>query len=58
MSNTNRALKMARDLKSQILEVEGLYYICNKNKGADQLHSNCAAGLHLCFRICKKQVFS
>ena len=31
--------KMARDLKFQIEEVEGLYYLCCKNKGADQLRS-------------------
>ena len=31
--------------------------IC-KNKGADQLHGNCAADQHLCFRIFKKLVFS
>ena len=31
-------------------EVEGLYYPCSENKGADQLR--------LCFRICKKPVFS
>ena len=29
-----------------------------KNKSADQLHDYRAADLHLCFRICKKQVFS
>ena len=33
--------------------VEGLYYPYSKNKGADQLHSNCATDLRLCFRICK-----
>ena len=36
---------------------EGLYYLCSENKEADQLHSYCAADLHLCFRICKKLVF-
>ena len=41
--------KMARGLKFRILEVEGLYYLCIENKGAD---------LRLCFRICKKPVFS
>ena len=40
---------MARGLKFWIYEVEGLYYLCSENKGAD---------LHLCFYICKKQVFS
>ena len=38
--------------------MEGLYCLCSKNKGADQLHSNCAADLRLCFRTCKKPVFS
>ena len=39
-SNTNRALQslnMARGLKFQIHKVEGLYYPCSENKGADQL---------------------
>ena len=38
---TNRAVhsqKMARGLKFWIEEVEGLYYPCSKNKGADQLN--------------------
>ena len=38
--------------------MEGMFYLCSKNKGADQLHVNCAADLHLCFGICIKQVFS
>ena len=29
--------KMHRDLKFRIYEVEGLYYLCSKNKGADLL---------------------
>ena len=29
---------MAGDLKFQISEEEGLYYLCSKNKGADQSH--------------------
>ena len=33
-------------------------YLCSENKGADQLGSYHAADLHLCFGICKKQVFS
>ena len=33
-------------------------YPCSENKGADQLRSHCAADLRLCFRICKKPVFS
>ena len=38
-SNTNQAVqpqKMARNLKFQIMEVEGLYLLCSKNKGVDQ----------------------
>ena len=60
-SETNWAVqpqKMARGLKFQIKEVEGLYYICCENKGADQLCDHRAADLRLCFSICKKQVFS
>ena len=39
-SDTNRAgklQKIARGSKFRILEVEGLYYPCSENKGADQL---------------------
>ena len=60
-SDTNRAVqprKMARGLKFRIEEVEGLYYPCSENKGADQLHGYREADLRLCFRICKKPVFS
>ena len=32
--------------------------LCSKNKDADQLPGYHAAHLRLCFRICKKQVFS
>ena len=35
-----------------------MYYPCSENKGADQLRGYCEADLHLCFRICKKTVFS
>ena len=50
---------MARDLKFRIKEEEVLYYQGSENKGADKLRGNyCAADLHLCFRIYKKQVFS
>ena len=52
-SDTNRAvqpLKMARDLKFRIEEVEGLHYLSSEN----QLRSYCAADLHLYFCICKK----
>ena len=41
---------MARGLKFWIKEEEGLYFLCSENKGADQLR--------LCFRLCKKPVFS
>ena len=61
VSDTNRAVhpqNMTRGLKFQIKEVERLYYLCSENKGSDQLHCYRAAELHLCFRICKNQVFS
>ena len=48
--------KIARDLQFWFKEVEGLYYLCNENKGADQHHW--AADLRLYFCICKNQVFS
>ena len=59
--DTNRAVqskKMAKGLKYHILEVEGSYYPCSENKGADQLRGYREADLRLCFRICKKPVFS
>ena len=49
---------MARSLKFRIYEVEGLYYLCSENKGTDQLRGYRDADLRLCFRICKKPVFS
>ena len=49
---------MARGLKFPIKEVEGLYYLCSENKGADQLRGYGEADLCLCFRICKIPVFS
>ena len=55
-SDTIKALqiqKMARGLKFRIYKVEGLYYLCSENKGADQLRSNREADLRLCFRKCK-----
>ena len=39
-SDTNQAVqlqKMDGGLKFRIYRVEGLYYLCSKNKGADQL---------------------
>ena len=35
-----------------------LCYLCNENKGPDQLPSYHAADLCLCFRLCEKLVFS
>ena len=43
------------DLESSL---EGLYYLCSENKGADQLRGYREADLGLCFGICKKPVFS
>ena len=60
-SHTNRAVqpqKMARGLRFRIYVVEGLYYQCSENKGADQLRGYREADLRLCFHICKKPVFS
>ena len=55
-SDTNQAvqlLKTARGLKFRIKKVEGLYYLCSENKGADQLRGYREADLRLCFRIAK-----
>ena len=55
-SDTNwtvQPLKMSIGMKLHIKEVEGLYYPCSKNKGADR-----EADLRLCFSICKKPFFS
>ena len=41
---------MARGLKFRIYEIEGLYYPCSENKGADQLRGYRQADLRLCFR--------
>ena len=35
-----------------------MYYPCSENKGADQLRGYREADLRLCFRICKKPIFS
>ena len=35
-----------------------MYYLCSENKGADQLRGYREDDLRLCFRICKKPVFS
>ena len=53
-SDTNQAVqlqKMASGLKFQIKKVEGLYYLCSENIGADQLRGYREADLRLCFRI-------
>ena len=60
-SDTNQAVqsqKMARGSKFRIRKVEGLYYPCSENKGADQLRGYREADLRLRFRICKMLVFS
>ena len=49
---------MAKGLKFRIKKIEGLYYSCSENRGADQLRGYREADLRLCFRICKKPVFS
>ena len=59
-SETNwavQSLNIARDLKFRIQKVEGLYYPCSKNKGADQLRGYHEADLHSCFRKYKILVF-
>ena len=35
-----------------------MYYLCSENKGADQLRGYRESDLRLCFRICKKPVYS
>ena len=60
-SDTNQAVqpqKMARGWKFCIKKVEGLYYLCSENKGADQVFGFPKADLHLCFHICTKPVSS
>ena len=50
--------KIFRGLKFWVKEVEGLYYPCSENKGTDQLRGYREADLCLCFRVCKKPIFS
>ena len=50
--------KTVRGLKFRIKEVEGLFYPCSENKGADQVRGYREADLRLCFCICKMLVFS
>ena len=47
---------MIRCLKFRIKVVEGSFYLCSENQGADQLWGYRTADLPLCFRICKKPV--
>ena len=49
---------MARGLKFRVFEVEGLYYLCSENKGADQLRGYRDADFHLRFCKLKTPVFS
>ena len=49
---------MTGGLKFRIQVEEKLYYQYSENKGADQLRGYHEADLRLCFRICKKPVFS
>ena len=60
-SDTNRAVepqKQARSLKFRMYGEEGLYFLCSKNKGGDQLCSYCTSDLRLCFRIRRLLLFS
>ena len=57
-NRTGQSPKVARGLKFWIKEEEGLYYPFSENKDADQLRGYRKADLRLCFRICKKPVFS
>ena len=55
-SDTNRAVeqqKMARRLKYQIKEVEGVICLYSETKGADQLRGS-TTDLRLCIRRCGK----
>ena len=42
----------------EMSDLEGLYCLCSKNKGAEQLRSHCEADLRLCFCIGKKLIFT
>ena len=50
--------KMAGGLKCRIQTLEGLWYLCSENKGADQPRGQREADLRPCFRIFKMLVFS
>ena len=49
---------MTQGLKFRIQKVEGLYFLCSENIGADQLRVYCKADLRLCLRISKNPFFS
>ena len=54
-SDTNQAVqlpKMAKGLKFRREKCRGMYYLCNENKGADQIRCYREADLRLCFCIC------
>ena len=53
----SRPQKMAERLEVSDVGSRG-NALCSKNKGADQLRGYYTADLRLCFRICKKPVFS
>ena len=56
-SDTNQSvqpMKMARGLKFWIKKVQGLYYPCSENKGADQLRGYREADLRLCFAYAER----
>ena len=57
-SDTNRAVqpqKMARGLKFRIWKIEGLYYLCSENKGADQLRGSHEADQLFVFAYAKSR---
>ena len=60
MLNFNRALVIKYYVWFALFfvqTVEGLYYPCSENKGADQLCGDRTADLRLCFRMYKKKHF-
>ena len=57
-SHTNQAVqpqKIARGLKFRTKVVEGFYYTCSENKGADQLHGYREADLLFVFAYAKSR---
>ena len=59
-TDTNRAVqlqKIASGLKFGIYNVEGSYYLCSENKGANKLSSYHTADLGLLFWHMQKAVF-